>query len=131
MSPWAVLTLSGDTLVEKQPVDATLTGDGLRRSARDYVGAAAATDAYLSPILGDLHGLPPLLIQSGSHEILLSDALRLAGRAAADDVRVTLDVVPGVPHVFQAYAAVLDEGEAALTRAADFLIKAWTSVATQ
>ena len=131
MSPWADLTLSGSTLVEKQPVDATLTGDGLRRSARDYVGPADATDPYISPLFGDLKGLPPMLIQSGSHEILLSDALRLASRAAADDVRVTLDVVPGVPHVFQAYAAVLDEGEAALTRAANFLIKGWTTGAAQ
>ena len=130
MSPWADLTLSGSTFVEKQPVDATLTGDGLRRSAGDYVGSADASDPYISPILGDLHGLPPMLIQSGSREILLSDALRLASRAAVDDVRVTLDVVPGVPHVFQAYAAVLDEGEAALRRAANFLIEGWTSGAT-
>jgi acetyl esterase/lipase len=62
-----------------------------------------------------------MLIQVGSHEILLSDAIRLAGRAAEDDVAVALEVTPGVPHVFQAYAAVLDEGETALTRAATFL----------
>ena len=127
MSPWADLTLSGSTLVDKQPVDAVLTGDGLRRSAGDYVGSADATNPYISPILGDLHGLPPILIQSGSREILLSDALRLASRAAVDDVRVTLDVVPGVPHVFQGYAAMLDEGEAALSRAANFLIHSWTT----
>ena len=127
MSPWADLTLSGSTFVEKQSVDATLTADGLRRSAGDYVGSADASHPYLSPILGDLRRLPPMLIQSGSREILLSDALRLASRAAVDDVRVTLDVVPGVPHVFQAYAAVLDEGEAALRRAANFLIEGWTS----
>jgi monoterpene epsilon-lactone hydrolase len=131
MSPWADLTLSGSTLVAKQPVDATLTGDGMRRSAGDYVGSADATDPYLSPIFGDLHGLPPVLIQSGSHEILLSDSLRLASRAADDDVRVTLDVVPGVPHVFQAYAAVLDEGEAALGRAAEFLINGWAAGAAR
>ena len=68
-----------------------------------------------------LAGLPPLLIQAGSHEVLLDDAIRLAARAARDDVAVTLDVVPGVPHVFQAFAALLDEGEAALTRAGAFL----------
>jgi acetyl esterase/lipase len=62
-----------------------------------------------------------MLIQVGSHEILLSDAVRLAERAAKDDVAVTLEVVPGVPHVFQAYAGVLDEGDAALNRAASFL----------
>jgi monoterpene epsilon-lactone hydrolase len=129
MSPWADMTLSGATFVEKQPFDAVLTGDGLRRSVADYVGSADATDPYHSPIFGDLHGLPPLLVQSGSHEILLSDALRLASRAAMDDVRVTLDVVPGVPHVFQAYAGVLDEGEAALNRAANFLANVWATAA--
>jgi monoterpene epsilon-lactone hydrolase len=129
MSPWADLTLSGSTLTDKQPVDATLTGDGLRRSAEDYVGSADGTDPYISPILGDLQGLPPMLIQSGSLEILLSDAVRLASRAAVGDVRVTLDVVPGVPHVFQAYAAVLDEGEAALGRAAKFLAEGWAASA--
>jgi epsilon-lactone hydrolase len=131
MSPWVDLTLSGSTLVEKQLVDATLTGDGLRRSAGDYVGSADATNPSISPIFADLHGLPRLLIQSGSREILLSDALRLASRAADDDVRVILDVVPGAPHVFQAYAAMLDEGEAALNRAADFLINGWTTGAVK
>jgi monoterpene epsilon-lactone hydrolase len=61
------------------------------------------------------------LIQVGSHEILLSDAIRLAGQAAEADVAIALEVTPGVPHVFQAYAAVLDEGDRALDRAAEFL----------
>ncbi len=62
-----------------------------------------------------------LLIQAGSHEVLLADATTLAARAAAHDVAVTLDITPDVPHVFPAFAAILDEGDAALTRAADFL----------
>ena len=61
-------------------------------------------DPHISPIFGDLSGLPPLLIQVGSHEILLSDALRLAARAATADVPITLEVTPGVPHVFQGFA---------------------------
>ena len=121
MSPYADLTLSGETLVEKQDVDPLLTNDGLRARVPDYVGGADASDPYISPIFGDLRELPPLLIQVSSHEILLSDALRLAGRAAISDVPVTLDVTPGVPHVFQAYAGLLDEAGAALDRASDFL----------
>jgi acetyl esterase/lipase len=53
--------------------------------------------------------------------VLLDDALRLAGRAAAADVEVTLDITPGVPHVFQAYHAILDEAAAALDRAGRLL----------
>jgi acetyl esterase/lipase len=62
-----------------------------------------------------------LVIQAGTHEVLLDDALRLAGRAAAADVEVTLDIIPGVPHVFQAYHPILDEATAALDRARQFL----------
>jgi monoterpene epsilon-lactone hydrolase len=121
MSPYADLTLSGESLAEKREVDPLLTPDGLHARVPDYVGGADAADPYISPIFGDLTGLPPLLIQVGSHEVLLSDALRLAARAAIFDVPVTLDVTPGVPHVFQAYAGLLDEAGAALDRASEFL----------
>jgi len=121
MSPYVDLTLSGDTLPEKQAVDPILSPEGLRLRVPDYVAGADAADPRISPIFGDLAGLPPLLIQVGSHEILLSDALRLAVRAARDDVAVTLEVTPGVPHVFQGFAAMLDEGDAALARASAFL----------
>ena len=121
MSPYADLTLSGDTLAEKQDLDPLLTPEGLRLRVPDYVGGADARNPQISPIFGDLHGLPPLLIQAGSHEILLSDALHLADRAARDDVSVALEITPGVPHVFQGFAAMLDEGDAALARAATFL----------
>jgi acetyl esterase/lipase len=121
MSPYADLTLSGDTIAEKQALDLILTPDGLRLRVADYVGNADAADPLISPVFADLRGLPPLLIQVGSHEILLSDALRLAERAAIADVPVTLDVTPGAPHVFQGFAAFLDEADAALDRAASFL----------
>jgi monoterpene epsilon-lactone hydrolase len=121
MSPYADLTLSGESIAARAAVDPTLTPSGLRRRVEDYAGDVDPSDPQMSPIFGDLRGLPPLLIQVGSNEILLSDAVRLAGRAAADDVAVTLEVVPGVPHVFQGFAALLDEGNEALDRAATFL----------
>ncbi|GAB2962089.1 alpha/beta hydrolase [Amycolatopsis acidiphila] len=121
MSPYADLTLSGETLTERQSLDPILTPQGLRVRAPEYVAGADAADPLISPIFGDLSGLPPLLIQVGAHEILLSDSLRLAARAATADVVVTLDVTPGVPHVFQGYAGLLDEAAAALDRASDFV----------
>ena len=80
-------------------------------------------DAMLrqAPGIADLSGLPPLVIQAGTHEVLLDDAVRLARAAAVADVEVTLDVVPGVPHVFQAYHAILEEAAAALDRAGERL----------
>jgi acetyl esterase/lipase len=121
MSPYVDLTLSGETLTGREALDPVLTPDGLRARIPDYVGSADAADPLISPIFGDLSELPPLLIQVGSHEILLSDALRLAARAALADVQVTLEVTPGVPHVFQGFSALLDEAGVALDRASDFL----------
>ena len=121
MSPYVDLTLSGDSMADKVDLDPILSPDALQTRVPDYVAAADASDPLISPIFGDLSGLPALLIQVGTHEVLLSDAVRLAGVAARSDVPVTLDVTPGVPHVFQAYAGMLDEGGAALERASSFL----------
>jgi acetyl esterase/lipase len=121
MSPYADLTLSGESLDGRESLDPVLTPVGLRVRAPEYIGGADASDPLISPIFGDLNGLPPLLIQVGSHEILLSDALRLAQRAATSEVAVTLDVTPGAPHVFQGFAGFLDEARAALDRAAAFV----------
>jgi acetyl esterase/lipase len=121
MSPWVDLTLSGDSISEKSALDPALTPEGLKRRASDYVGTGDPADGLLSPVFADLTGLPPLLVQAGSHEILLDDATRLAARAAAADVAVTLQVTPQVPHVFQAFASTLDEAGAALAQAGDFL----------
>ena len=128
MSPWAELAGTEDSIKTKADVDPVITADAVRVRARDYLGGADACDPAVSPVYGSLAG-PPLLIQAGSDEILLDDAIRLAARAAYDDVAVTLDVVPAVPHVFQAFVAVLDEAEAALTRAGVFL-RARTGAAT-
>ena len=121
MSPWDDLTLSGTSMKGKAALDPALTPEGLRRRVADYAGDADSADARISPVFANLAGLPPLLIQAGSHEILLDDATRLAAHAAAADVEVTLDVTPGVPHVFQAFAGMLDEADAALARAGAFL----------
>jgi epsilon-lactone hydrolase len=121
MSPWADLTLSGESISAKAAVDPALTPEGLRRRAVDYVAAGDRRAELVSPIFADLTGLPPLLIQAGSHEILLDDATWLAAHAAAADVAVRLEVTPGVPHVFQGFAAMLDQGDAALTSAGEFL----------
>jgi len=121
MSPWADLTLSSESISVKAAVDPALTPEGLRRRAVDYVAAGDRTAELVSPIFADLTGLPPLLIQAGSHEILLDDATGLAARAATADVAVRLEITPGVPHVFQGFAAMLDEADAALTSAGEFL----------
>jgi acetyl esterase/lipase len=122
-SPLTDLTVSGSSYAAKADADPSVSAQAIRTRVRDYLDGTGtpATDPLVSPIFADLTGLPPLLIQAGSHEVLLDDATSLAVKAAADHVAVVLDVTPGVPHVFQAFAAVLEEGNAALNRAARFI----------
>jgi acetyl esterase/lipase len=121
MSPYADLTLSSASMEARQADDPLLSFEALQARVPDYTAGQDAALGLISPVFADLSGLPPLSIQAGSHEVLLDDAVRLAGRAAAADVEVTLEITPGVPHVFQAYLGLLDEAGVALDRAGQFL----------
>jgi acetyl esterase/lipase len=123
LSPMTDLTVTGSSYAGKADVDPAISAQAIRTRTADYLAGTDTdrSDPLVSPIFADLSGLPPLLIQAGSHEVLLDDATRLAVKAATDDVAVILDITPGVPHVFQAFAALLDEGDIALNRAARFI----------
>jgi len=121
MSPYADLTLAGATMETKRAADPLLSPEALRARVGDYTAGQDAALGLISPLFAELSGLPPLIIQAGTHEVLLDDAIRLARQAATADVEVTLDITPGVPHVFQAYYPILDEAAAALDRAGQFL----------
>jgi len=105
----------------RREVDVLMSRENLRSRVTDYTAGQDAALGLISPVFADLSGLPPLIIQAGTHEVLLDDAIRLARQAATADVEVTLDITPGVPHVFQAYYPVLDEAAAALDRAGQLL----------
>jgi len=121
MSPYVDLTLAGASMETKHGADPLLNRELLEPRVADYTQGQDPALPGISPLFADLSGLPPLIIQGGSHEVLLDDAIRLAGAAAAADVAVTLEITPGVPHVFQAYAAMLDEAGTALDRAGALL----------
>jgi acetyl esterase/lipase len=120
-SPWVDLTLSGGSIRSKEEADPIFTEGDLLGYVDRYVGTGDRAHPLVSPVFADLTGLPPLLIQVGANEMLLDDAVRLAGRAGADDVDVTLEVGSGLPHVFQHNYGRLDEADAALDRATRFL----------
>ena len=121
MSPYADLTLAGTTIDTKRRLDPLLSREALQARIPDYAAGHDAALGLISPVFADLSGLPPLIIQAGTHEVLLDDAVRLAQEAVTADVEVILDITPGVPHVFQAYHPILDEAGAALDRAGQFL----------
>jgi len=129
MSPYADLTLSGATMDTKSGVDPVLSRELLQPRVTDYTAGQDPALGLISPVFADLSGLPPLIIQAGTHEVLLDDAVRLAQRAAAADVAVTLDLTPKVPHVFQNFYPVLDEAAGALDRAGQLLTAYLTSSA--
>jgi monoterpene epsilon-lactone hydrolase len=117
MSPYVDLTLAGETMETKREADPLMSPQALLARVPDYTSGQDTAFGLISPIFADLTGLPPLIVQVGTHEVLLDDAIRLAREAAAADVEVILDITPKVPHVFQAYHAILDEAAAALDRA--------------
>ncbi|HTT31741.1 MAG TPA: alpha/beta hydrolase [Solirubrobacteraceae bacterium] len=121
MSPYVDLTLAGATMETKRDVDPLLSRELLQPRVADYTQGRDAALGLISPVFADLTGLPPLIIQAGSHEVLLDDAVRLARQAAIADVEVTLEVTPKVPHVFQAYSPMLDEAAVALDKAGQLL----------
>ena len=109
MSPYADLTLAGTTMQTKREADVLMSPEALQARVTDYTSGQDAALGLISPVFADLSGLPPLIIQAGTHEVLLDDAVRLARQAATADVEVTLDITPGVPHVFQTFSPILDE----------------------
>jgi len=121
MSPYVDLTLAGTTMESRHEVDPLLSREALQARVPDYTSGHDPALGLISPVFADLSGLPPLVIQAGTHEVLLDDAIRLARQAATADVEITLDITPGVPHVFQAYYPILDEATAALDRAGQLL----------
>ncbi|MEM9514774.1 MAG: alpha/beta hydrolase [Actinomycetota bacterium] len=121
LSPWTDLSASGETVTTKADVDPMLRAHLIREMAKLYAGDVALDDPGLSPLFADLAGLPPMLIQTGDDEVLLSDSTRLADRAHEAGVDARLDVRAGMWHVYQALAGLMPEADEALVRAAVFI----------
>ena len=101
MSPTVDLTSSGASMTERIDQDPISTPALLRQFAADYLAGADPKTPLASPLFASLTGLPPLLIQVGTADVLLSDSERLAAAATQAGVDVTLEVGEGLPHVYQ------------------------------
>jgi acetyl esterase/lipase len=124
-SPWTDLTMSGATLASKDAVDPLIHKSYLEELADAYAPAPLDRgDPLISPLFADLSGFPPTLIQVGSAETLLDDAVRFAAAAGAADVNVTLEVWPHMIHAWPMWNAKLADGRKALERAGAF-IRMW------
>jgi phosphinothricin tripeptide acetyl hydrolase len=121
ISPWTDLAFTGATLATKAAEDPMVRAPDLRLMADAYLAGADPRTPLASPLYADLAGLPPLLVQVGSAEILLDDAVRVAERAREVGVAVELRVWPDMIHVWHAFAELLPEGQQAVDEMAAFL----------
>jgi epsilon-lactone hydrolase len=124
-SPWTDLTMSGATLDLKDAVDPLIHRAYLEELASAYAHAPLdRKDPLISPLFADLAGFPPTLVQVGSAEGLLDDAVRFARAAGIADVRVTLEVWPHMIHAWPMWNAGLADGRKALEHVGAF-VREW------
>ncbi|MEU6783047.1 alpha/beta hydrolase [Nonomuraea angiospora] len=121
ISPWANLEHTGASIATKAETDPLCTPEALRLMALSYLGGNPLDSPLASPVFADVGGLPPVMIQIGEREIMLSDAVRLAEHLADAGVRVTLEAWPGMPHVWHLFSEDLKDADAALDSAVAFL----------
>ncbi len=121
LSPWVDMEGIGASMTAKEDEDPMLDHEALLWFSGRYLAGADPRAPLAAPIYADLAGLPPLLIQVGTAEVLLDDSLRLAERARAAGVDVSLDVAHGMMHVWHLFEPVLDEAGEAIARAGAFL----------
>ena len=123
LSPMLDYTLSGDSISSCAKKDPMICIEDLRQTVAYYCSHAETSNPLVSPLFGDLTGLPPLLIQTGSDELLLDDSIRLAKQATEVGVNVQIEVWNGLWHVFQSSAGKIPEARRAISRIASFLFR--------
>jgi monoterpene epsilon-lactone hydrolase len=120
-SPWVDLEATGETYTSRASVDPVVTADVVKQMAAMYLGDRDRRTPLAAPLHANLSGLPPILIQVGDAEVLLDDSVRLARRATAAGVKVTLDIWPEMVHVWQLFAPLLPEAQQAIDKAGRFV----------
>ena len=126
ISPWVDMEASGESYAGKAAIDPMISKQYILELAGWYLGGVAPRTPLAAPLHADLAGLPPLLIQVGSAETLLDDAIGLASRAAAADVRVTLEIWPHMIHAWPLFHQQLTDGRRAIAAAGSFIRAAAT-----
>lgn len=121
LSPWVDLEGRGESMKTRAHVDPIASADGTRLLAQAYLAGKDPRTPLAAPLYADLKGLPPLLIQVGDHETLLDDSTRVAQRAQAANIKVTLEVWPEMIHVWQMFASFLPEGQEAIDGIGKFI----------
>ena len=114
ISPWADLTVTGESVMANASREPMIPVNALKFISRSYSNDDDPSSPLISPIYADLSGLPPMLIQVGSTEVLLSDAQRIAQNAIKAGVSCRLQVWEDMMHVFQALSGWVPEASLAV-----------------
>jgi len=121
MSPWLDLAMEGESIKTRADKDPWFHAEDMPKVVAHYCLSNQLRDPLVSPLYGDMHGLPPMLIQVGDHEILLSDSTRLSDKITAAGGQVTLQVWPDMWHVFQFFVGKMPESKRAIQDMGVFL----------
>ena len=121
ISPWADLTGEAESYETRADRDPLVFREDIERWGRAYLAGADPRTPLASPLHADLSGLPPLLIQVGSEEVLLDDSRGLAERCEGAGVEVTLEVWDDMIHVWHWFGEYLDEAAKAVARIGSFV----------
>jgi len=121
LSPWTDLALTGPSLRLNAVSDPLLNAEDPPHFVADYLAGADPRTPYVSPLYGDLAGLPPTIIQVGSDEVLRDDSVRMAERMRAAGCRVELEIWPRMPHVWHAFVPLIPEARRAIERIGAFV----------
>lgn len=121
LSPFLDLTMSGESMMTRAHLDPWLTPGMFEPIVGCYLGDGDRKNPLVSPFFADLRGLPPMLLQVGDHDVLLSDSTRMAERAHAAGVDVELEVYDEMWHVFHLMAPLLPEAMQAFARMREFV----------
>lgn len=124
ISPWANLEHTGISVTNREGLDPLNTKAGLDMLARAFLGDALPNHPMASPVFANVTGLPPILVQIGENELMLSDAMRLATHLGDNRVRVNLEVWPGMFHAWHFYATILPEAMQAMENSVAFMKQA-------
>jgi len=121
LSPWTDMEATGNSIETKAAVDPMIQREYLLDMAKMYLGGADPRDPLASPLLAELHGLPPLLIQVGTAETLMDDSDRVAEKVEAAGGQVTLEHWDDMVHAWPLFAPVLPEGREAIEKIGAFI----------
>ena len=123
ISPWSDMESTGGSMMTNSESDPSVSKERLLKLAGIYLNGKNPQAPLASPIHADLTGLPPLLLQVGSIEVLLDDSTMLKEQAHKAGVSVQMEVWDDMPHVWHHYAPILPEARKAISKIGEFLLQ--------